>query len=114
MCISKKNKCKNKSNSFGQSELVHIDRTLHIANNDISMQLSKQEFMVLKLLADNIGCIIRREDIEICLGSNNISEHGINNIIHRLRKYIELDNSIKIDTIRGVGHKMTEVDLCLR
>ena len=109
MCLSKNHNNQNASTTFGKSELIHIDRTLHIANDPIPIQLTKQEYLVLKLLVDNIGCVTLREDIETSMGGNSISEQSINNIIHRLRKYIEPDSSIKIDTVRGIGHKIIDL-----
>ncbi len=72
--------------------------------------LSKQEFLVLKLLADHHGWVCTKEEIYNAICGDEIVG-DINNsiycLIRSLRKKLETDshNPEYIKTIRGVGYK---------
>ena len=74
-----------------------------VSRNGEPLDLPRREYMVLKLLMENIGKIHTREQLETRLYSwgEEVSSNAIEVHVHHLRK--KLGNSF-IKTVRGVGY----------
>jgi len=74
----------------------------------LDSRLTKNELKVLKILAENMGEIMSREEmIEKVWGKNalDISDHAYDQIVHRLRgKLAGSTPRVKLETVRGRGH----------
>lgn len=72
------------------------------------MELTAKEADLLALLAQNLNETVKREDILIRLWGKNdyFLGRSLDVFISRLRKYLAKDDSIEIQTIRGVGFKL--------
>jgi two-component system KDP operon response regulator KdpE len=93
---------------FGESALNPYDRTLHTGNPVKVFKLNNMEFKLLQLLVLNKNKIVERRHIVSQLFSVSASDHSINNLISKLRKYLAPDTQIAIETIHNVGYKLTE------
>lgn len=69
------------------------------------IKLTAKEFGILKLLLDNRGKIIRREDILLHFWGNDSSftSRSLDVFVSKLRKYLSSDESLRITNIRGKG-----------
>lgn len=76
---------------------------LWLDNNET--KLTGKEFNILKLLADNRGEIIPREEILLSFWGNDtpFTSRSLDVFISKLRKYLSLDTSLRITNIRGKG-----------
>jgi two-component system alkaline phosphatase synthesis response regulator PhoP len=79
--------------------------------NGVTLDLSKKEAMLLKLLIENKGEVVTREKIlQVVWGYNvNPTIRTIDNFILNFRKYFEDDsrNPKYFHSVRGVGYKYT-------
>ena len=74
------------------------------------MQLRRKEFQLLKFFANNLNSVISKYailelvwELGSFVGSNTLEVH-----LSALRKKIQqLSNQIRIDTIRGVGYRLS-------
>jgi two-component system alkaline phosphatase synthesis response regulator PhoP len=77
---------------------------------NITIDLSQKECALLKLLHDNKGKVLSREDIiKVVWGEDKYpSNRTVDNYIVSLRKWCETDNEkhIDIQSIRGIGYKL--------
>ena len=73
-----------------------------------NLELTAKESDLLALLANNLNETVKREDILIKLWGKNdyFLGRSLDVFISRLRKYLAKDDSIEIQTIRGVGFKL--------
>src|SRR3954467_5448502 len=80
--------------------------------NNINIQLSKKEVMLLKLLLENKNEVVTREKILQSVWGYNVfpTTRTIDNFILNFRKYFEKDsrNPVFFQSVRGVGYKYTE------
>ena len=102
---------RNRELYFGLSKLCLSSRYIISEECNISHRLGKTEYEILKLLALNLNQIVTREDIieKIFIGVN-ASEHSLNNMISRLRRYLSNDKSVSIVTLREQGYSLRSND----
>ena len=96
----------NKSNGIipiGQC-LLHIEtRTLQTKNKKYI--LTEMETKILMLLYERRGELVKREEllVEVWGEEGFFSSRSLDVFISKLRKYLEIDKSVKINTLRGEG-----------
>ncbi len=96
---------------FGNNK---IDFKAQVATNwnNQSIELSKKEVMLLKLLIENRNEVVTREKILQSVWGYNVypTTRTIDNFILNFRKYFEKDsrNPVFFQSVRGVGYKYTE------
>lgn len=72
-------------------------------------QLTNTEFATLKYFLLHKNEIVTRQDLKTEVWSGVVcTEQNLNNVMYHLRKYLERDASIHVDTIRGEGFKLWE------
>ena len=78
----------------------------------ICLKLNKQETKTLELLAKNKNMIIKREIIQNTLWGSIEKDfylaRRLDVIITSLRKYLQIDPFVQIETTRGVGFSLIE------
>lgn len=89
--------------SFGDIDFDYLNLT--IKNKGKLKRVTQKEGDVLKVLCDNINSIVRREDILISVWGENdyFMGRSLDVFITKLRKLIQVDKSVKIKNIHGVG-----------
>jgi two-component system alkaline phosphatase synthesis response regulator PhoP len=96
---------------FGQNNIDFKAQTA-INFNQQTIELSKKEVMLLKLLIENKGEVVTREKILQVVWGYNVypTTRTIDNFILNYRKYFEQDSrSLKhFHSVRGVGYKYTD------
>lgn len=77
--------------------------------NDKHTKLTEREVLILWMLYDQKGEIVKRDDIlmQFWGGSNFYVSRSLDVFIRNLRKYLSDDPSIQIETIRGKGFKLS-------
>lgn len=92
--------------SLGQFTLDSIN--LKLETNGNVQDLTAKEADLLLLLIQNKNQTVRREDILIKLWGKNdyFLGRSLDVFISRLRKYLDADSSINIETVRGVGFRL--------
>ncbi len=80
--------------------------------NNVQVELSKKETMLLKLLVENKNMVVTREKILQMVWGYNVypTTRTIDNFILNFRKYFEADsrNPKHFYSVRGVGYKYVE------
>ena len=98
-----------------QQEVVEIgDFTLNrttkvLKRKDQVIQLSPREFQIFDLLAQNLGVVVPRDIIldRIWGLERDITSNNIDSYMKILRKKLtEVDGSIAIKTVRGIGYRL--------
>jgi two-component system alkaline phosphatase synthesis response regulator PhoP len=117
------NKLIHKSNRISQKEPVADEykfgnntinfKALQSTNKEgITIQLTKKEMMLLKLLIENKNEVVPREKILQAVWGYNVypTTRTIDNFILNFRKYFEEDsrNPKYFHSVRGIGYKFTE------
>lgn len=73
-------------------------------------ELTKLEFKVLNFLTKNKGKIVDRASLIKAVwgeyASEDVADHALDQLIHRLNKKLKGSNSPVIETIRGRGHRL--------
>jgi two-component system alkaline phosphatase synthesis response regulator PhoP len=96
---------------FGQNNIDFKAQTA-INFNQQTIELSKKEVMLLKLLIENKGEVVTREKILQVVWGYNVypTTRTIDNFILNYRKYFEQDsrNPKHFHSVRGVGYKYTD------
>lgn len=92
--------------NLGQFTLDSIN--LKLERNGNVQDLTAKEADLLLLLIQNKNQTVRREDILIKLWGKNdyFLGRSLDVFISRLRKYLDADSSINIETVRGVGFRL--------
>src|SRR5436190_1129481 len=97
--------------SFGNS-VIDFKAQEAMTKTGEKVQLSKQEYMLLKLLIENKNEVVPREKILQTVWGYNVypTTRTIDNFILNFRKYFEDDsrNPRYFHSVRGVGYKYTE------
>jgi two-component system OmpR family response regulator/two-component system response regulator QseB len=91
-----------------QIDFVWIDtKAMQMKINDVLVELSKSEFILLKALMQNAGRVLTRDSLEAKLYAwgDEVSSNTLEVHIHHLRKKIK---SPFIKTIRGVGYTVNQ------
>lgn len=115
--LIEKNKKLQQKNSLGETYLFGKNRIDFKAQEAINkkgqtIQLSKKETMLLKLLIENKNEVVPREKILQTVWGYNVypTTRTIDNFILNFRKYFENDskNPKYFHSVRGVGYKYSE------
>jgi two-component system, OmpR family, alkaline phosphatase synthesis response regulator PhoP len=97
--------------SFGKNR-IDFNAQEAVTANGKTIQLSKKEAMLLKLLVENKNEVVPREKILQTVWGYNVypTTRTIDNFILSFRKYFEEDtrNPKHFHSVRGVGYKYTE------
>lgn len=97
--------------AFGTNK-IDFNAQEAVTFNGQTVQLSKKEAMLLKLLIENKGDVVPREKILQVVWGYNVypTTRTIDNFILNFRKYFEEDsrNPKYFHSVRGVGYKFTE------
>ena len=97
--------------TFGNNTIDFKAQTA-VTHDGKTIELSKKEVMLLKLLIENKGEVTTREKILQVVWGYNVypTTRTIDNFILNFRKYFEMDsrNPRYIHSVRGVGYKYTD------
>ena len=113
--LAKINSVLRRTNSINVNDSIDAkDFILNISNstitkNDKTIELTKNEYKILKYLVENRGKIVSREDIMECLWESEsfIDDNTLSVNINRLRtKLEELELKNLIETRRGQGYML--------
>lgn len=113
--ISKNKKIQDKETvqqvfKFGNNQ-VNFKAQIAINFQNQTIQLSKKEILLLKLLFENKNEVVTREKILQIVWGYNVypTTRTIDNFILNFRKYFEIDskNPVFFHSARGVGYKFT-------
>lgn len=80
-----------------------------IDNKEI--KLTKTESAFLSLLCNSMNDVVPKETIASYLWGQpdvNLKDHSLNNLSHRIRKYIEGNPYVELKTISKVGYRLVE------
>ena len=83
---------------------------LQLSGDEQTVQMTKKEADLLKVLISNKNKIVERSHIlERIWGENDyFMGRSMDVFISRLRKYLKKDNTINIENIHGVGFRLNE------
>jgi len=84
--------------------LLHVEsRTLKIKGKEYV--LTDMETKILMVLYDHRGELVKREELlaEVWGTNDFFSSRSLDVFVSKLRKYLEIDKSVKINTLRGEG-----------
>lgn len=95
---------------YGDITFNPIEQTLVIGDKE--QRLTKTEATFLRLLCENVNSVVTKESIVEVLwgGAEDIyqKEHSLNNLTHKIRKYLDGVVNIELITISKVGYKLIE------
>jgi DNA-binding response OmpR family regulator len=96
------------ASKYNIGKLIFDYKNLSITTGGVEKTLTQREADLLKLLVENKNNVIKREEIlERVWGQNDyFLGRSMDVFISRLRKYLNGDESLKIDNIHGVGFKL--------
>lgn len=86
-----------------------INHVILIDNKET--KLTKTEAAFLSLLCNSMNDVVSKETIAIHLWGQsdiNMKDHSLNNLSHRIRKYIEGNPYVELKTISKVGYRLVE------
>lgn len=91
---------------IGKYNFDHDNLTLYLGQEERT--LTQKEADLLKLFAENKNLVLKRSDILIQLWGEDdyFLGRSLDVFISRLRKYLQKDESIRIENIHGVGFRM--------
>lgn len=70
--------------------------------------LTRMEYETLRLLVINQGDVVGRQSIKDTVWKGVVcTDENLNNVVSRLRQYLSSDPRLAIDTVRGVGFRLT-------
>lgn len=80
--------------------------------NNISIRLTLKESKILKILSQAKGHLVKREElmIEVWGDSDYFTGRSLDVFISKLRKYLNKDSQIRIDSIPTVGYILEELN----
>ncbi len=83
-------------------------KNLKLISSESESNMTQKEADLLKLMIENIGNTLRREDILKKLWGENdyFLGRSMDVFISRLRKYIKPDKSLTIENVHGVGFRL--------
>ncbi|MFC2097775.1 response regulator transcription factor [Bacteroidota bacterium] len=92
--------------SIGDYLFDFDDLTLNHKNNTIQLTLKEAE--VLRFFCENTGKVLYREEILNSVWKNDdyFSGRSMDVFISRIRKHLNLDKSVRIENIHGIGFKL--------
>ncbi len=85
-------------------------KNLKLISENSESNMTQMEADLMKLMVENIGNTLRREDILKKLWGENdyFLGRSMDVFISRLRKYIKSDTSLTIENVHGVGFRLIE------
>ncbi len=85
-------------------------KNLKLINANSESNMTQKEADLMKLMIENLGNTLRREDILKKLWGENdyFLGRSMDVFISRLRKYIKQDKSLTIENVHGVGFRLVE------
>lgn len=90
---------------------LKAEESLLMKGDETVRKLSTLECKLLKMLALNLNRTVTREQIELELWGDYVtesSEQSLNNYIAKLRKYLVEDKRLELATIPKVGYKLSD------
>lgn len=87
-----------------------VNHTIRIDNTEI--HLTKSESSFLSILCENLNNVVKKEDITARLWGDKDGypkDHSVNNLTHRIRKYLEGNHYVELKTISKVGYRLMEI-----
>ena len=107
--LNRLNQSSTKRFVFGDFSFNPIDQTINCG--EIEQRLTKTEATFLRLLCENINSVVTKENVvNVLWGDEELyqKEHSLNNLTHKIRKYIDIDAGLELITISKVGYKLME------
>ena len=112
--LSRRRRVRLTENVLQAGNLIFNCSTHRVLQSDTEIQLTSREFRLLELLVRNQKHVIPRETIlervwglEADVSSNNLDAY-----VRLLRKKLSpLDDSVEIQTVRGIGYKLEVQDV---
>ncbi len=91
---------------IGEYEFNHKNLSLHY--KDEEKNLTQREADILKLLCQNIGSVLRREDILLKIWGQDdyFVGRSLDVFLSKLRKYLKNDPNVEIQNYHSVGFKL--------
>jgi DNA-binding response OmpR family regulator len=91
---------------IGEYEFNHKNLSLHY--KDQEKNLTQREADILKLLCQNIGSVLRREDILLKIWGQDdyFVGRSLDVFLSKLRKYLKNDPNVEIQNYHSVGFKL--------
>ncbi len=86
-----------------------IDQVIEYDGQEL--RVAKTEAAFLRLLCENVNGVVTKESIVWLLwGEEDVyqKEHSLNNLTHKIRKYLEGNPYVELVTISKVGYKLME------
>lgn len=86
-----------------------MDQIIRIDDSEI--RIAKTEASFLRLLCENINTVVTKEKIVWILWNEEDvyqKEHSLNNLAHKIRKYLENNAYVDLVTISKVGYKLID------
>jgi DNA-binding response OmpR family regulator len=98
---------KDESRSFQTAGLCFFPEHLRIDSSSGSQSLTYKEAELLEMLFRNQGQVLKREDILMKIWGTDDYYKGrsLDVFVSRIRKFLQADPAIEIQTIHGVGFK---------
>lgn len=83
---------------------------LSLQNEQVKYDITAKEADLLELLLENANNTVKRSDILLKLWGKDdyFLGRSLDVFISRLRKYLAVDETIQIETVRGVGFKLVK------
>lgn len=82
-----------------------------ISIDGVEVRLAKTEAAFLRLLCENANSVVTKEKIVWNLWNEEDvfqKEHSLNNLAHKIRKYLDNNPYVDLVTISKVGYKLTD------
>lgn len=86
-----------------------IDQVIEYDGKEL--RVAKTEAAFLRLLCENVNGVVTKENIVWLLwGEQDVyqKEHSLNNLTHKIRKYLDGNPYVELVTISKVGYKLME------
>ncbi|MDR1624605.1 MAG: response regulator transcription factor, partial [Tannerellaceae bacterium] len=83
-------------------------QTYQLKREEEEFELTDREAQVLEMLCKQKGEVVKRKDIlqSLWFKDDYYTSRSLDVFINRLRKYLEKDASVRIQTVRGKGFRM--------
>lgn len=98
-----------KQYSFGGFAFIPSEHNLII--DEVKTRLTKTEASFMSILCENMNTVVSKEDMSVHLwGKSNAypKDHSLNNLSHRIRKYLDGNPYVELVTISKVGYRLVE------
>jgi two-component system, OmpR family, response regulator VicR len=97
-----------KETAFMIGDISFDPANQHLSDGKKNYSLTYRENQLLKLFADNLNQVVKREDILMKIWGNDqfFSSRSLDVFISRLRKLLQSDPSIRIENIHNIGYRL--------